>query len=61
MQALETSPYLPGEDGKVSLALWKRVDLVQDVLREEDRAEAEVLGLITIEEYENYVANGKLN
>ena len=37
------------------------MDLVQDVLREEDRAEAEVLGLITIEEYENYVAAGKLN
>ena len=61
MQELEASPYLPGKDGKVSLALWKRVDLVQDVLREEDRAEAKVLGLITIEEYENYVANGKLN
>ena len=60
MQPLEQSPYLPGKDGAVSLALWKRVDLIQDVLTAEDRAEAESLGLITLEEYEAYVARGKL-
>ena len=60
MQPLEQSPYLPGKDGAVSLALWKRVDLIQDVLTAEDRAEAESLGLITLEEYESYVARGKL-
>ena len=60
MQPLAKSPYLPGEDGKASLALWKRVDLIQDVLRAEDRLEAESLGLITIEEYEACVASGKL-
>ena len=60
MQPLEQSPYLPGKDGAVSLALWKRVDLIQDALTAEDRAEAESLGLITLEEYEAYVARGKL-
>ncbi|MCH2578416.1 MAG: pyridoxamine 5'-phosphate oxidase family protein [Pseudomonadales bacterium] len=60
MQPLEQSPYLPGKDGAVSLALWKRVDLIQDVLTAEDRAEAGSLGLITLEEYEAYVARGKL-
>ena len=60
MQAKEQSPYVPKADGTIPLALWKRVDLVQDVLTEEDRAEAISLGLLTIEEYENYVAVGKL-
>ena len=60
MQPLEQSPYLPGKDGAVSLALWKRVELIQDVLTAEDRAEAGSLGLITLEEYEAYVARGKL-
>ncbi len=60
MQPLDQSPYLPGKDGLVSLALWKRVDLIQDVLTAKDRAEAESSGLITLEEYEAYVARGKL-
>ena len=60
MQPLEQWPYVPGKDGAVSLALWKRVDLIQDVLTAEDRAEAGSLGLITLEEYEAYVARGKL-
>ena len=60
MQPLEQSPYLPGKDGNTALALWKRIDIVQDVLKSQDRAEAESLGLITVEEYEAYVARGKL-
>ena len=60
MQSLEKSPYLPGKDGTVSLALWKRIDIVQDVLKSDDCAEAESLGLITVEEYEAYVARDKL-
>ena len=31
MQPLETSPYLPNEDGNATLALWKRINLMQDV------------------------------
>ena len=60
MQPLEQSPYLPGKDGAAFLALWKRVDILQDVLKTKDRDEAESLGLITVEEYEAYVARGKL-
>jgi len=60
MQPLEQSPYLPQKDGSVSLALWKRIDILQDVLGAKDRAEAESIGLITVEEYEAYVARGKL-
>jgi predicted pyridoxine 5'-phosphate oxidase superfamily flavin-nucleotide-binding protein len=60
MQPLEQSPYLPQKDGSVSLALWKRIDILQDVLGAKDRAEAEPIGLITVEEYEAYVARGKL-
>ena len=60
MQPLEQSPYLPQKDGLVSLALWKRIDILQDVLGAKDRAEAEPIGLITVEEYEAYVARGKL-
>jgi hypothetical protein len=58
MQPVEQSPYLPAEDGSVRLALWKRIDLVQDVLPAADQAEAEALGLITAEEYEARVAGG---
>jgi len=60
MQSMESSPYVPAEDGTVPLALWKRVDLVQDVLTDKDQASAKSLGLLTIEEYDDYVARGKL-
>jgi predicted pyridoxine 5'-phosphate oxidase superfamily flavin-nucleotide-binding protein len=60
MQPVESSPYLPAEDGSVKLAMWKRIDVVQDVLTETDRAEAESIGLITIEEYDTRVARGDL-
>jgi hypothetical protein len=54
------SPYTPTQDGMIPLALWKRIDLVQDVITDKDRAEAEALGIITIDEYEAYVSAGKL-
>ena len=60
MNLTEQSPYVPEKDGTIPLALWKRVDLVQDVITDEDREKAESLGLITIEEYEADVASGKL-
>ena len=60
MQPLEQSPYLPQKDGAVSLALWKRIDILQDVLGAKDRAEAESIGLITAEEYEACVSRGEL-
>ena len=60
MNLTEQSPYVPEKDGTIPQALWKRVDLVQDVITDEDREKAESLGLITIEEYEADVASGKL-
>ena len=60
MNLTEQSPYVPEKDGTIPLALWKRVDLVQDVITDEDKEKAESLGLITIEEYEANVASGKL-
>ena len=60
MQPLEQSPYVPQPDGSAPLALWKRVDLLQDVLTAEDRHTAEAAGLISIKEYDSYVSKGKL-
>ena len=60
MDLSDQSPYIPAKDGTIPQALWKRVDLVQDVITDKDRAEAESLGIITIDEYEANVANGKL-
>jgi len=60
MTPMEESPYLPAEDGTARLALWKRIDLMQDVLGDADRARAEEAGLITIQEYGQRVAAGEL-
>ena len=58
MEPVEQSPYVPAGDGSAKLALWKRIDVVQDVLCEADRQEATFLGLITNEDYEARVAKG---
>ena len=60
MQPVEQSPYVPAEDGSTKLALWKRIDVVQGVLSEGDRAKAMSAGLITAEEYESRVARGEV-
>ncbi len=60
MQSLSQSAYVPREDGSAKLALWKRIDLMQDVLNASDRAAAQALGLITAEEYEQRVGAGDL-
>ena len=60
MSPEQASPYVPNAQGEVPLALWKRVDLLQDVLSEADREQAQQLGLISIEEYESRVAAGRL-
>jgi predicted pyridoxine 5'-phosphate oxidase superfamily flavin-nucleotide-binding protein len=46
------SPAIPNADGDFPLALWKRIDFLQDVLTDDDRARASMEGLITIETYE---------
>jgi hypothetical protein len=58
MAPIEQSPYVPADDGSAKLALWKRIEFIQDVISAADRAEAESLGLITVEEYEAQVAQG---
>ena len=60
IQRVEQSPYLPAEDGSATLAMWKRIDIVQDVLCESERAEAQSIGLITVEDYEARVERGEL-
>ncbi len=60
MQPVEQSPYIPAADGSARLALWKRIDLLQDVLSEADCAEARSIGLIDVAEYEARVARGEL-
>ena len=46
------SPAIPNADGDFPLALWKRIDFLQDVLTERDRGQAQIEGVITIETYE---------
>ncbi len=58
MSPVEQSPYVPADDGSAKFALWKRIDVIQDVISAADRVEAESMGLITIEEYEVFVAQG---
>ena len=60
LQPIEESPYLPNASGSTALALWKRVDLLQDVLNDADRAEAASLGVITIEAYDAKVRRGEV-
>jgi predicted pyridoxine 5'-phosphate oxidase superfamily flavin-nucleotide-binding protein len=60
MQLVEQSPYVPRKDGSAQLAMWKRIDIVQDVLTEADRAEAANVGMITAEDYEARVERGEL-
>ena len=61
MQPVAESPYLPAADGTVRLALWKRIDVIQDVLTDADRSQAEALGLISTEDYEAKVTRGELS
>ncbi len=60
MSSEELSPYTPNAQGETPLALWKRVDLLQDVLSDADKQQAQRLGLISIEEYDNRVTAGSL-
>ncbi len=60
MRLTQTSPYVPDEEGKAPLALWKRVDLLQDVLSTADQHAAASAGLLTIEDYEARIRAGQL-
>ena len=58
-QRVGQSKYVPVEGKETPLALWKRADLVQDVIKPEERAQAEKEGLLTLPEYEERVARGE--
>lgn len=52
MTRTRSAPHVPDASGASSLALWKRIDALQDVLSERDRTEAQALGVITGAEYQ---------
>ena len=54
------SPYIPDEFGQSPIALWKRLDVMQDVLTDSDRTRASAAGLISIETYHQMVSEGEL-
>lgn len=58
MAPVERSAAVPDADGRSRLALWKRIDIIQDVISAEDRAAAAEAGLITVDEYEARVVAG---
>lgn len=55
----EQSPYVPTGDTEAPLPAWKRLDMLQPVLPDNDRRRAEQLGTITPEEYQDRVRRGR--
>lgn len=58
MERVEASRYVPDESGEAPFPAWKRIDVMQDVLGEDDRATAQAAGLITVEDYEALLQSG---
>ncbi len=58
MAPVDESPYVPDESGHARIALWKRIDAMQDVLSPADRQAAETAGLISMDEYGARLAAG---
>lgn len=58
MAPIDESPYVPDESGHAKVALWKRIDAMQDVLSPADRKAAEAAGLISMQEYGERLAEG---
>jgi len=57
-QKVARSRYVPVKDAETPFCEWKRIDMIQDVLRPKDRAEAEKAGPITIDEWMGKVVSG---
>jgi len=58
-QRVETSKYVPDENGDQPFPAWKRIDLLQEVLQPKDLGRAEQEGgTITTEEYDQKVREG---
>ena len=59
MQKVSASRYVPRENIETPLAGWKRIDILQDALPEEDKGRADKEGgQITVEEWFGKVAEG---
>jgi predicted pyridoxine 5'-phosphate oxidase superfamily flavin-nucleotide-binding protein len=57
---VESSQYVPGEEGKAPAPQWKRIDLIQDALPERHRHVAQEMGgVIDIPRYEALLKEGK--
>jgi predicted pyridoxine 5'-phosphate oxidase superfamily flavin-nucleotide-binding protein len=57
-QRLRASRYVPKEGAETPLCEWKRVDAVQDVLREPERAQVALAGVIPVEDWIAKVQSG---
>lgn len=58
-QRLSQSRYIPKDDQETPMAEWKRIDLMQDVIKEEERAKVEAAGgTMEIEEWMEKVQTG---
>ncbi len=58
-ERVSTSPYVPDESGEQPHPSWKRIDLLQDVLPEDEQDQSAEEGIITIEEYGSKLAAGE--
>lgn len=57
-QRVETSKYVPQDDGTAPLALWKRLEVVHDALPPEEQAAVQEHGFISLEDYQAKVDAG---
>lgn len=56
---IETSRYVPDQEGAAPLAEWKRLEVVHDVLPPQDQAAARQQGFLSLEEYAEKVEKGE--
>lgn len=57
---IESSKHVPGNDGRQPLAMWKRIDLLQDSLAPKDQGSAAMNGgTITSDEYAEAIRTGE--
>ena len=58
-QKVSQNRYVPTPEKETPLALWKRLDMVGDVISDEDKARVEREGQLALSEYEARVARGE--
>jgi hypothetical protein len=57
-QKLETSRYVPKASGETTLAGWKKIDIVQDVISPAEAEKAQQEGIIPVEDWMEKVKSG---